>query len=179
MSETKTVLIVDDDRDVAAGVELRLRLSGYAVLVAHGGTEAIRMAAEHRPDVIVLDLRMPSPDGVKVFHRLRDRDETRDIPVVVFTVDSVLARRTQLLGARYYVNKPYRPESLSAALEAAINDSSPKGRFTSPAGTFGRIDKPHGSLRQAGRTPGGVRRRKAVTLFKRRDDERRPPGIDR
>lgn len=120
MGLKKLILLVDDDRDIARGVALRLGASGYEVLVAHDGARGLESARDRHPDAIVLDMRMPVMDGMQVLAGLREREETRSIPVVVLSA-SVLARgkaRTLECGARYFLQKPFDPRQLLDALQA-------------------------------------------------------------
>ena len=91
-----TVLIVDDDRDIVELLEEALWLEGYRVLSAVDW-EALRLAHEQRPDVILLDLLMPGLDGEEVARRLRADQATRDIPIVVMSAhDRRLMSATKL-----------------------------------------------------------------------------------
>jgi DNA-binding response OmpR family regulator len=120
MSKSATVLLIDDDRDIAEGAAIRLRAAGYRVLWAGGGRLGVHLAVRHRPDVILLDVYMPSGDGLKALTWLRQQEETERTPVVVFSADSAVSRRALALGAQYYVKKPYESKSLLATVDEAI-----------------------------------------------------------
>lgn len=108
VSDTK-ILICDDDELLVDLLEHRLSAHGFDVLVARDGGEAVAAAAEQRPDAIVLDAMVPVMDGYEVLRRLRSRDETAAIPVIMLT-----ARKQERdildaleLGARDYLVKPF------------------------------------------------------------------------
>ncbi len=112
----QTVLIVDDDDDARELSARVLRAEGCRVLEAAGGDEGLRLAREHLPDLIVLDLVMPGMDGWEVLSVLKDNEETRDIPVVL---QSMLDARDQALerGAAAFLDKPIDKRRLAATLE--------------------------------------------------------------
>ena len=119
-----TVLIVDDEPDIVLLVRINLELAGHEVLSAADGEEALAVAREHHPDVIVLDVMMPKLDGWGVLEQLKaDPDVVvRTIPVVMLTAlttdqDQV---RGGIEGAIEYLSKPVAPEALVAAVEAAM-----------------------------------------------------------
>lgn len=116
------VLIVDDDREIVRAVELRLRSSGFAPMVAFDGQEGLGIAQSTRPDVILMDLRMPVMDGFTMLERLQNSVHTANIPAVILSADSADRARLKALrgGATYFVEKPYEPEDLIQALTAAL-----------------------------------------------------------
>ena len=120
------VLLIDDDREILRGLSIRLRAAGYAISVAHGGETGLAAAGEIRPDVILLDLRMPVMDGFAVLSRLREQDRTKAIPVVVLSANTAeKARRRALdLGVQYFLEKPYDPKTLIQALRTASDRSA-------------------------------------------------------
>lgn len=108
------VLIAEDDRDLQELLWLNLRMSGVAVLTASDGPSALRLAREHAPAAIVLDVMMPGLDGLSVLRNLRADPATAAIPVVVVTACS---KETQIwdgwqAGADHYLTKPVRLQSL-------------------------------------------------------------------
>ncbi len=115
----KRVLVVDDDVKTVELVKLYLNRDGYRVLTAYDGVEALRLAREGRPDLIVLDLMLPGIDGLEVCHTLR---EESDVPIIMLT-----ARTTDEdklagleLGADDYVTKPFSPRELAARVRAVL-----------------------------------------------------------
>ena len=111
-----TVLLVDDDPDFVQLLQRYLRGHPYAVLQANNASRAIEIARDTRPDLVLLDVMMPSQDGWEILSRLRQLDETRDTPVVICSVlgDAALA---DALGATAVLAKPVTQRSLLELLE--------------------------------------------------------------
>ncbi len=116
------VLVADDDADIRNLVAFRLEQAGYTVAKASDGEEALRMAREERPDICVLDVRMPKLNGFEVIERLRETEEARSTPVVLLTAtvqDKDVARGFEV-GADDYVRKPFDPRELQARVAALL-----------------------------------------------------------
>lgn len=125
-----TVLLVEDEPEVVHACELRLRALGFGVDIASDGEEGVSKAARGRPDAIVMDVRMPKKDGLTALGELKRRAATRDIPVIMLSA-SLSAEESSLRGgARFFLRKPYRPESLVAAIRAATAQAGMDGNPT-------------------------------------------------
>jgi DNA-binding response OmpR family regulator len=116
------VLAADDDEDILELVAFRLERSGYTVLRARDGEEALRLALEAKPDLAVLDVMMPKLDGFELTRRLRADDATSRMPIILLTA------RTQDAdvqagfdaGADDYLRKPFSPQELRARVQAIL-----------------------------------------------------------
>jgi DNA-binding response OmpR family regulator len=119
MSANKRVLVVDDDTKTVELVKLYLNRDGYRVLAAYDGIEALRLARESHPDLIVLDLMLPGLDGLEVCRRLR---EESDVPIIMLTARTTENDRLSGLGlgADDYVTKPFSPRELAARVRAVL-----------------------------------------------------------
>ena len=109
------VLVADDDEDIRALVSFRLRKSGYEVLEAGNGSDALRLARERTPALAVLDWMMPGLTGVEVVEQLRADPATAHVPVVLLTArvqEADMARGLEA-GADAYLKKPFSPKELS------------------------------------------------------------------
>ncbi|MFT4263972.1 MAG: response regulator [Nocardioides sp.] len=117
------VLVVDDEPQIARALAINLRASGFEVVTAADGSEALSAAAEHRPDVVVLDLGLPDMDGVRVITGLR---EWSSVPILVLSGRSDSADKVDALdaGADDYVTKPFGMDELLARLRAMARRSS-------------------------------------------------------
>ena len=115
----KRVLVVDDDVKTVELVKLYLNRDGYRVLTAYDGTEALRLAREGHPDLIVLDLMLPGIDGLEICRTLRSES---DVPIIMLTARTTEGDRlTGLdLGADDYVPKPFSPKELAARVRAVL-----------------------------------------------------------
>jgi two-component system, OmpR family, response regulator ResD len=120
-----SVLVVDDEPTIAEVVSRYLERAGYDTRVAGDGPQAIQLAGERRPDLVVLDLMLPGLDGLEVMRRLRELGETgpRDrVAIILLTAkgeesDRVIGLR---LGADDYVVKPFSPAELVARVDAVL-----------------------------------------------------------
>jgi two-component system KDP operon response regulator KdpE len=128
MSETPpvnpTVLVIDDELQIRRLLRVCLEANGYRVLDAANGKEGISEAAQHRPDVVLLDLGLPDLDGVAVLKRLREWSE---VPVVVLSVRDREEDKIRALdnGADDYVTKPFGTGELLARLRLALRHGQP------------------------------------------------------
>jgi DNA-binding response OmpR family regulator len=109
-----TVLVADDDPDIQSLVVLRLERSGYRVLSASDGREALDIALREQPDLAVLDITMPKLDGLEVTRSLRAHEETSEMPVILLTARVQEDDVAQGLdaGATDYMKKPFSPQEL-------------------------------------------------------------------
>jgi DNA-binding response OmpR family regulator len=116
------IVAADDDQDILRLIAFRLERSGYRVVVAHDGEEALRAVREHVPALAVLDVRMPKMDGYEVTRAIRADDATRDIPVILLTarVQDADVQRGFEAGADDYVRKPFSPQELRSRVQAIL-----------------------------------------------------------
>jgi DNA-binding response OmpR family regulator len=120
--ETPVVLAADDDEDILALVTFRLERSGYVVLQARDGEEALELARERTPDLAVLDVMMPKIDGLELTRRLRAEEKTSRMPIILLTAraqDTDVQQGFEA-GADDYIRKPFSPRELKARVEAML-----------------------------------------------------------
>jgi DNA-binding response OmpR family regulator len=122
LREQPLVLAADDDDDILELVAFRLERSGYTVIVAHDGEEALELAVRERPDLAVLDVMMPKLDGFEVTRRLRAEEATSRMPIILLTARSQDADVQQGFdaGADDYVRKPFSPDELRVRVQAIL-----------------------------------------------------------
>src|SRR5438477_3819179 len=104
MSGHLKILAVEDDRDLGELYESFLSWEGHDVLLAHNGREALRLLRE-RPDVIILDLRLPDTDGAVLLHRMRGEQGQEHIPVIV--VSATVPQQERIREADAVLSKPF------------------------------------------------------------------------
>jgi two-component system phosphate regulon response regulator PhoB len=116
------ILVVEDERDIAALVAYHLTKEGYRVRTAEGGTEALEAAMGERPDLLILDLMLPGFSGYDVLSEMRRRPELAEVPVIVLTARRDEADRVKglELGADDYVTKPFSPRELVLRVSAVL-----------------------------------------------------------
>jgi two-component system KDP operon response regulator KdpE len=119
MTAEPLVLAVDDEAGILRLIKLELATQGFRVVTAENGETALRMAEEHRPDIVLLDIVMPDMTGLEVMRKLRDRSNT---PVILLTAKGSDADKVKGLemGADDYLAKPFSPEELSARVRAVL-----------------------------------------------------------
>jgi two-component system, OmpR family, response regulator ResD len=135
-----SILIVDDEPTIAEVVSRYLRRAGYEARVAHNGRRALELAEERRPDLVLLDVMMPGPDGLEVMRRLRARESDR-VAVIMLTAkgeesDRVIGLRQ---GADDYVVKPFSAAELLARVDAVLRRVEPAVE-RAEALTFGELE---------------------------------------
>jgi len=118
----ESVLVVDDDPDVARFVEVNLRSAGYDVAVASNGEEALEKAVELRPDLILLDVMMPKLDGFEVAQRIRRDTRTSSCSIIMLTAKALSSDKVVGLssGADDYIIKPFDPVELLARVKGTL-----------------------------------------------------------
>src|ERR671937_1996730 len=118
----ESILVVDDDPDIARFVEVNLRSAGYDVSVAGNGEEALERAVELRPDLVLLDVMMPKMDGFEVAQRLRRDPRTSSSSTIMLTAKALSADKVLGLssGADDYIIKPFDPVELLARVKGTL-----------------------------------------------------------
>ncbi|MGZ8939593.1 MAG: response regulator, partial [Limisphaerales bacterium] len=111
---TKSILVVDDEPDIADLVRLTCETAGYQVSVTHDGGEALRRATATPPDLVILDLVLPTQNGFELCKKIREHSHTKKLPIIILTgrtaeLDRILAFE---LGASDYITKPFNPREL-------------------------------------------------------------------
>lgn len=125
MSEVRSVLLVDDDPDLRTIGEMALgSVGGFEVRCAPTGSDALRMAREDLPDVILLDVMMPGLDGPSTLERLQADPVTKDVPVIFITakIQTHEIARYRELGATGIIPKPFDPMTLADEVRRIVSD---------------------------------------------------------
>ncbi len=125
-AQRATILIVDDDAALADVLSVRLRRQGYDTIVATSGGAGLAMVATDRPDLVVLDLRLPDIDGMNICEQLTDSPNTCHIPVIILSgmERPDIIRRSRAAGCQYFVRKPYDPNALLLLIQHSLQGAS-------------------------------------------------------
>lgn len=120
---TAKILIAEDERDIRELITFTLEFGGFQVIAATNGQEAIELARQHRPDLIILDVRMPRMTGYEACRILKSQEETRAIPVVFLSAKGQEAeiRQGMEAGADAYILKPFAPDELIQQVQSLLN----------------------------------------------------------
>jgi len=137
----ETILVVDDDPDIARFVEVNLRSAGYDVTVAGDGEEALEKASDIRPDLVLLDVMMPRIDGFEVAQRLRKNPQTANTSIIMLTAKALSADKVTGLqsGADDYIIKPFDPIELLARVKGTLRRAKEMRNLSPLTGLPGNI----------------------------------------
>jgi DNA-binding response OmpR family regulator len=138
----RRVLLVDDDQRILLFVRLKLMASGYDVITAMTGQGAVTMIESQKPDVLVLDLKMPGMGGLEVLRVLRTSSK---LPVIIISAATDLAEEAANLGADVYLPKPFSPNELVTRIERILGGHDGHERAV-PAESSNREDTSLGPL---------------------------------
>lgn len=115
MSDSKRILVIDDDRIFLKIVEHDLTKNGFSVMTAQSAEEGVLLARTENPDLILLDIHMPNIEGGEVVELLQEDLQTQDIPIIFVTAllskDEEIKRKN-IISGHYFLSKPYKIEEL-------------------------------------------------------------------
>ncbi len=117
----RKILVIDDELDVAKALKIRLKASGYNVVVAGDSVQGYLMANKEKPDLIILDIMIPGGGGFVVAERLKQSAATHHIPIIFLTGISGGEDKAYKMGASGYLMKPYQPEKLLEIIRDALD----------------------------------------------------------
>jgi DNA-binding response OmpR family regulator len=133
--DKKTILIVEDDRDIAMGLSLRLKAGGYDTACAGDAHSAIDVAFKERLDLILLDLGLPDDNGFVLMKKMENIPALSSVPIIVLTgrPQEVYKEATVLAGAKKYLQKPVENEELLAAIREVLGPHAQPATETFPS----------------------------------------------
>lgn len=122
----KTVLVVDDDKPIRDFIATTLKYGGFQALSAEDGPTGLKLAEQHKPDLIILDINMPEMNGFEVMQKIRSDERTNTIPVIFLTAQDNYSsmRKGMLEGADDYLVKPVSPTELMTAIKVQLSKRS-------------------------------------------------------
>jgi len=126
--KNRTIVVIEDEPDIRDVIEHNLKREGFLVLCRGDGDEGLTLILRQTPDLILLDLMLPTIDGLEICKRLKERPDTRGIPVVMVTAkgeEQDIVRGLEM-GADDYVTKPFSPKELIARVKTVLRRGPPK-----------------------------------------------------
>ncbi|MFC1591611.1 response regulator [Thermodesulfobacteriota bacterium] len=122
MKPIPKILVVDDDPLIVSLIEKTLETTGYQIVTAYDGEEALQKVEDERPDIIILDVMMPKKDGLEVCRTIKENEETRLLPVVMLTSKDFIEDKVSGLeqGADDYITKPFNPKEFLARIKGLV-----------------------------------------------------------
>lgn len=123
---THDVLVVDDEPNIVLSLKFLISQQGYEVRTAGNGEEALRALEEKIPDLILLDIMMPKPDGYEVCQKIRATPEWKEIPVIMLTAKGrdVEKQKGFAMGADDYITKPFATQELVSKVRAMLKEKN-------------------------------------------------------
>ena len=124
----KKVLVVDDEIHIVHVVAIKLRNNGYDVTTASNGAEALELALQNKPDMVVTDFQMPVMTGLELIKQLRGNELTKDVPVVMLTARGFAIEDEQKedLKISEFISKPFSPKELLRNIEDILYNNAVK-----------------------------------------------------
>lgn len=117
----KKILIVDDEPDVLKILSLRLEKSGYEIIGGRDGREALDLARQIIPDLIILDIYLPDIDGDDLAEAMKNDDKLKHIPIILISATATsVAQRAKKCGANGCITKPFEPEKLIGMIKQIL-----------------------------------------------------------
>ena len=124
------VMAVDDDQVIRGLLEVNLVMEGHEVMTAVNGQDALDQVAQEHPDLILLDVMMPTVNGWQVAERLKQDPATTHIPIILLSARAMEAdvRKGMDLGVQQYVTKPFDPIDLMELVDRLLDEAAADGR---------------------------------------------------
>ena len=122
MSIVNKILIADDDIEMRESLAAMLEASGYKVIIAENGAEAVELAAKELPSLIMLDIHMPKMNGLNACKAIKTNQVTKPIPVVMLTVEGSISEIQQAIGygASTYITKPSSKDEILKVVKSIL-----------------------------------------------------------
>ena len=119
---TKKILVVEDTEDNRQILRDLLGMAGYEMIEAHDGAEGVSRAAEHKPDLILMDIQMPVMDGYEATRQIKANPELKTIPIVAVTSYALSGdeEKARAAGCDGYIAKPYSPRQMLAKVREIV-----------------------------------------------------------
>lgn len=107
------IAVIDDEKGILLSLGLYLEMEGHQALTYSSPLQALQEIAEHKVDLIILDMRMPEMSGEEVAYNLKAKQETKDIPIILFSAHETLTEVAERVGAQAVLEKPFQFSKLN------------------------------------------------------------------
>ena len=126
----KKILIVDDDKQIVLLLASRLKANKYEIVVAYDAMQAVAKAFSEKPDLILLDIKMPAGSGISVMDNLSNSAETAVTPVIIITAypSPEIKQKLKEMGAVDFISKPFKAEDVLSRIRKALGEASREGK---------------------------------------------------
>ena len=126
MAETRTILVADDESHILHVVSLKLRNAGFRVVTAHDGQEALELAQQEKPDLLITDYHMPQLSGLELCRKLKQDPATQNIPAIMLTARGyhLEPHDTEQSGILRMLSKPFSPRHLLATVNEVLSNAA-------------------------------------------------------
>ncbi len=129
--DKKRLLIVDDEPDIRKVLKKRLEEEGFECLTAQNAEEALKIAKNDKPSLIILDLVLPGKDGFQIYKELKAQNDTKDIPILVYTAQNpevVVQKGLKALSVVDFVLKPFDSKDLTVLIKRFLSSEKKRPR---------------------------------------------------
>jgi CheY-like chemotaxis protein len=125
----KKILVVDDDKEITLLLASRLKANKYEIVVAYDAVQAVAKAFKEKPDLILLDIKMPAGGGITVMDNLRNSAVTAVIPIIVITAypSPEIQQKVKEMGAVDFISKPFKAEDVLPRIRKALGEVNQEG----------------------------------------------------
>jgi CheY-like chemotaxis protein len=125
----KKILVVDDDKEITLLLASRLKANKYEIVVAYDAVQAVAKAFKEKPDLILLDIKMPAGGGISVMDNLRNSAVTAVIPIIVITAypSPEIQQKVKEMGAVDFISKPFKAEDVLPRIRKALGEVNQEG----------------------------------------------------
>ena len=126
----KKILIVDDDKQIVLLLASRLKANKYEIIAAYDAVQAVAKAFSEKPDLILLDIKMPAGGGISVMDNLSNSADTAVIPVIVITAypSAEIQQKVKEMGAVDFISKPFKAEEVLLKVKKALGEVGQEGQ---------------------------------------------------
>ena len=120
----KKILVVDDETQIVRLLSMRLEANNYEIVKAYDGNQCTQVAKSEKPDLILLDIKMPMGGGISAFDTIRNNETTKNIPIIFITAypSERVKQQVTEMGAEGFISKPFNSKDLINKIQSLIGE---------------------------------------------------------